>query len=275
MAPVHLNHPTTTGYSICWDLGIISAIHAHTIDEDLAFYTRRTPRWDHAIWAYMPMDPGDSIAEIWKRSGRLDRDLAIMFKTSQGRLCLFGQPHSATFGACTWTLLDRPEAKAVTIWLDEAGYSLAMETPEPPQQSPSLLPEAPSPIPKCPTFQYFIYSSAILSDVAEVATCRPPKKDRVGGLLLRYTDGREACVGEIRFDCLGPPVKVSKLMKIWLEFVGGYYGVFVRTVQFSRPLHRSASHWFEVPMCGLLEWWFSYDQCKVQHGGRASPATIL
>lgn len=274
MVPVHCNHPNTTGYSICWDIRIL-ATHAHKTNEDLAFYTSDMVKQERAVWIYIPIDHGDSIAEIWERSRRLDRELALTFITSQGRFCLFGLQQRESWGACTWTLLDRPGKKPTTIWHNEAGYDFAFETPGPPQQSPPLLPETPSSFPESSSLQNYFYSSAMLDNVAEVAPCRLLQKKKVSGLLFRYSDGREACDGEIRLDCVGRFVQLSKLMKLWMEFGYGDRGVFVRTVQFSRPPKGSTSQWLEVPMRGLLEWWFTWDQCKIYHGGRTSPVTKL
>lgn len=274
MFSVQYNHPAITGYSICWNMRILT-IHAHKTDEDLAFYTPDTASQERATWVYVPLDPGDSIAEIWERSRLFDRELAILFKTSRGRLLLLGPQQRQSWGTCTWTLLDQPEAKPATICYDETGQFLAFKTPTPQQQSPPLLPEAPSPFPESTSLQDYFYSSAILDDVVEVTLCRPPTKKKVSGLLFRYADGRKACVGEIRLDYMDVPVPLSKLMALWLEFGWGDRGVFVRSVCFSRPLKESASQWFEVPICGLLEWWFSSNQCKIYHTGRASPATRM
>lgn len=270
MFPVQYNHPTITGYSICWN-GRILTIHAHKADEDLAFYTPTTPSQERATWVYVPLDPGDSVAEVWRRSGTLDKELAVLFKTSRGRLLLLGPQQGQSWGPFyTWTLLDQPEAKPGTIWYDETGQFWAFETPRPPRQSPPLLPAAPSPFPGyCPMQSYF-YSSAILDDAAEVSFCRPPMQNKVSGMLFRYADGRKACVGEIRLDCMDLPVPLSKLMVLWLEFVWDH-GIFVRSVRFSRPLKESTSQWFKVPICGRLEWWFVWTDCKIYHAGQGSP----
>lgn len=272
MVSIQYDPQTTTGYSVCWNMRILT-VHAHKTDEDLAFYTPNTAVQKQAIWIYVPLDPGDSIAEIWKRSRRLDREIAILFKTTRGRLLLLGPQRR--WHTYTWTLLDQPKATPAMTWHDEAGNFLAFATPKPRKQSPPLLSEPPSPFPESTSVEDYFYSSAILDDVAEVALCRHPKKNRVSGLLFKCADGRSACVGEIRWDCMDLPVPLSKLMVLCLEFDCGDRGVFVRSVHFSRPLKESTSQWFEVPICGLLEWWFSWNQCKVYHGGRASPATRL
>lgn len=284
MVSFPFNHPTITAYSICWDMRTW-AIHAHQPGEDLAFYTSDTV-CKHAFWSYFPINPGEFVVEIWKRWRRLDRELALVFKTNQGRLYLLEPQQRECWGECHWTLINQPKPSAATISYNEGEYGIqqfVFETPGPtPNSLPPTLPQAPSPFPESTSLEDYFYSSAVLDDVAEVAICKTPGGERVTGLLLRYIGGREACVGSIRLDYLDLPVRVlgGESTKMWLEFICGSRGVFIRTVQFARPEcstgeEASQASWFEVSMCGLLEWWFSSYQSKLYYGGRASRATRL
>lgn len=245
--------------------------------EDLAFYKSATISWGRVLWLYMPIDPGDSISEIWKRSAQLDKDFALVFKTTQGRIHLFGTQPKVDWG-WKWTLLDKPNTRPSVISFDKADYGiheLAFETPQPLQDSPDpMLPEVMSPFPESTSLQDYFYSSARLDNVFEVVvSAQDYPEERIHGLIFRYIDGREAHVGDIRLDSLSPPI--SRPEKMWLGFVCTDDGVFVRCIKFSKPQDASAVDWFEVTFCSQLEWWFSLKQCKVYYRSHASPVPRL
>lgn len=61
------NHPDIQAYSAAWDDGRLLTLHAHTSaagDFD-AYKTRVEQHNPKVFWFYMPMDPGELIAEIW------------------------------------------------------------------------------------------------------------------------------------------------------------------------------------------------------------------
>lgn len=278
MVSFSCNDPSTTAYSIFWNIRILG-IHAHKPGEDLAFYKSAAPGKARVLWSYIPIYQDESISEIWKRSGWLDRELALVFKTTRGRVYLFGPQQRECWGSCTWTILDRPCSKQSVISYDKAEFGihdLAFETPQPSLCSSHPIPlQALSPYPESTSQQDYFYSSAILDNVVTVAVCKQDSEERLSGLLFGYADGHEECVGEIRLDYLKPPIHISRPATIWLGFVSVHRGVHIRSIEFSRPQTKLPIVWFEVPICGLLEWWFSLYQCKVYHGGRASPATKL
>ncbi len=58
-------------------------IHAHLDGEDdLSFYEDSgiTP-W--AVWIYMPIDPGERVVEIWRRSGKLDDHMGLAVRLTR------------------------------------------------------------------------------------------------------------------------------------------------------------------------------------------------
>lgn len=178
-----------------------------------------------------------------------------------------------------WTLLDRPDARAAAISYDktETGiHKLAFETPQPVQESlyPELLWPS-SPYPESSSLQDYFYSSAILDNIVEVAQCQQSSEKGISGLLFRSANGCETCVGEIRLDCPRPPVPISRPSDMWLGFAIASRGVFVQRVEFIQPPDENTVTWFKIPIRGRLEWWFSLDQCKIYHEGRASPTTKL
>lgn len=270
MAPVYCNHPSTTGYSFSWN-SRLTKIHSHMTGEDLSVYKTDAQSNEHEVWIYFPMNPGDSVSEIWKREPYINVDPTILFKTRQGHLHLFG-PHIAySWQEYTWTLIDCPEARPCTFWYDELGYDLAFENHKPPQQQ--SLPPQPEILAQKPGWfgGHFFHSEAMLNDATEVIPCRSATTNRVSGLLLRYANGSEAALGVVRLDCLSRPVRLSRGDIMWLEFVKVEHTVFMRSVRFSRPPHGSTSHWFPVPKHGRLEWWFSARECQITHEGRTSP----
>lgn len=248
-------------------------------NNNLAIYESAAMDWNRVLWLYVPIDQGDMVSEIWKRSGRLNRQLALLFKTIRGRLYQLGPQQRASWGPCTWTLLDHPSPEPVHISFDhsEVGiHKLAFETPAPRHNSTDpALPLPASTFPESTSLQDYFYSSALLDDVVNVALSVHPSVKKITGLLFHRSNGDQACVGEIRLDCLQPPMQVSRLSELWLGFVSTSHGVYVEIARLSRPHRMPSAQWFRVPMRGLLEWWFSADQCKVYHSGRASPATRL
>lgn len=253
-------------------------MHAHQPGEDLAFYRAAEVSWGRVLWLYVQIDRGDLISEIWKRSGRLDRELALLFRTTNGHLYQLGPQQRAGWD-CTWTLLDRPTPELGSVSYDFAEFGiseLAFETPQPQHIDPDpmlLLP--PSPFPEATSLQDYFYSAARLDSVIDVAQCMHPSARRITGLLFHRDNGDQVSVGEVRLERLGPPIKITGSAKLWLGFVSTIHGVFVQSMELSRPRTASPMVWLDVPFRGLLEWWFSFDQCKVYYDGRASPPTRL
>lgn len=281
MVSCPINHPTTTAYSICWYTNIL-AMYAHQPNNNVKIYESAavaSDLVDHAIWLYMPIDQGDTISEIWKRSGCFNRHLALLFITKRGRLYQLGPQHTGRWDFYTWTLLDQPSEEPALVWFDQSKFGiheLAFETPTP--QPNSLDPTLVLPLstfPESTSLRDYFYTSVLLNDVVNVALCVHPSAKRITGLLFHRNNGDQACVGQIRLDCLQPPVQISRSAGLWLGFVSTSLGVFVESAQLSRPRKTSSVQWFKVFFRGRLDWWFSVIQCKVYQDGRASPPTRM
>ncbi|KAK1658557.1 hypothetical protein BDP55DRAFT_758705 [Colletotrichum godetiae] len=86
MSAVVCNDPSVIAYSVHWDVRIMS-IHAHILKEGLSMYHNR----DKGIWLFFPLYRNEKIAEVYIR-GTERLDLALIFRTSRGRVLIFG-PH--------------------------------------------------------------------------------------------------------------------------------------------------------------------------------------
>jgi hypothetical protein len=199
--------------------------------------------------------------------------------TNKCRITLLG-PHPAPhWRACNWTLLYKPSATSSRIFFDDSPYGihkLAFESPEPvsPCEFP-VLPEPSSPYPESTSIDDYFYTSAVLDNVIELTPCNGETAGRpsVIGLLLRYSNGNQACVGQFRLDRTAKTIVVNDSSMMWLSFdaVDGY--PFVSSVGVSRPPKPMSRRCLHISWVGKLEWWFSYRQCKVYYRSQTSMAT--
>ncbi|WQF75107.1 hypothetical protein CDEST_00121 [Colletotrichum destructivum] len=159
---------------------------------------------------------------------------------------------------------------------------MAIETPEPSPLLPSShllgLREPLSHYPRSFLLDYYFYSCVSLSHLDLIIPCRVLLlgAQRITGLLLRYTNGTHSTAGQVRLNCLEKPLQASGLQTLWLGFSKRYHLPFVSVLEVSAPGPRQVvCCWFQVELCGVLEWWFSTTQCQVHHKGKSSPLTCL
>lgn len=118
----------------------------------------------------------------------------------------------------------------------------------------------------------YFYTSASLENVTEITPClgEPDINGSIVGLLLRYSNGRQACVGRFRLDRAGKSLKASASGMLFLGFSRTMQNhPYVARVSVSRP-RRAELTWLDLPWEGKLEWWFSCKECKVCHEGKMS-----
>jgi hypothetical protein len=111
----------------------------------------------------------------------------------------------------------------------------------------------------------------------EITICRREFQDHspVIGLLIRYSNGNQACVGQFRLDCIGPALQVDGSQKLYLGFARtSFKGPFLAEVALFPPSCRAPYEWLDVPWEGRLEWWFSLWQTKVHHGNQESLSLV-
>ena len=181
-----------------------------------------------------------------------------------------------------WTLLDRPSKRSSRIFynISTAGIRL-LGFEGPPPKPDSQRPELPTPLSASPAYSQedYYYTAAVLDGVTAIN----PSLHQIGGtsvitglLLHRSNEHTTSCVGQIRPHYLGCRLEVGTSQGLWLGFLsmttGGYC---VTRAATSRPTdtHHDALTWLALPYSGLLEWWFSNRQCRIHHGGQASPET--
>ncbi|KAL2174926.1 uncharacterized protein P884DRAFT_207934 [Thermothelomyces heterothallicus CBS 202.75] len=275
MSAFKCNDPAIIGYSVCHFHRFLS-IHAHIAGEDTKFVYQSKPSI-YAVWQYMPVDRDEAVVEIWKHYDHVSRKTSLMFKTDKGRITLMGAWPSSL--GSNWTLLDRPSKQPSRIFYDtySAGIRL-LGFAAPPPTPDSQRPELPTPLSTSPSFSQedYYYTSAALDGITAVT----PSLQQIGGtsvitgLLLHRSNEHTSCVGQIRLDSLGCPLEVGTSQRLWLGFLSTTMGGYCMTrAATSRPTDIRALTWLALPFSGLLEWWFSYRQCRIHHEGQASPET--
>lgn len=298
MSAVSCNDPQTTAYSLCWN-GEIVMLHAHQAKENHDFYQGVRSTGEAALWQYMPLHADEVLTEIWKLNGPFRRAISLLvrlvplwasgqriahidqFVTNQGRSELLELQPMPNWSHSEWTLLDLPSRTTSRIYADTTTFGvrrLGFETCRPKSQGRSPKIEWPSsPYPISRPHEYFAWNKAKLNNVVEVTPCRRHSRGRtiVIGLLLHYVDGNTACVGQIKLDCLGKPLRVDPACKLWFGFWLTENGPSVLNVLLSQeqPTLVDCDGWFGVDRCDDLEWWYSNRQCQLSHQGRLSPET--
>lgn len=156
--------------------------------------------------------------------------------------------------------------------------NLVFETPRPllERNTPAPTPELSSPYPESLCIEDYFYTSASLDNATTVSLCEGSYKGKVyvTGLVFTYSNGREACVGQIRRDYLSCPLQLITSPMLWLGFSLENREPRVAKIEtISSPSDTSSLEWLAIPWTGQLDWWFSARQCKVYHKEQASPAT--
>lgn len=144
----------------------------------------------------------------------------------------------------------------------------------------SATPPVPIPLPRYPeriTMEDYFYTTATLDDVVEITPCRREfnHHSAITGLLIRYSNGNRACVGQFRLDCIGPVLEVGGSQKLHLGFARSHLNApYLAEAALFPPSRREPYEWLDVPWEGRLEWWFSFWQTKIHHGSQESPSLV-
>ncbi|KZL64983.1 hypothetical protein CT0861_12835, partial [Colletotrichum tofieldiae] len=256
------NEPGIAAYSVYWNCSIM-LLHAHIPGEDLTFYEG----YQEGIWLHFPLKTGEKISEIWKH-GQVESDLALILKTNHSRVALFG-PQSISQPLPLPTLIDLPPQDRGSRFFFEHSplgvCSLYFETPKPapPTNSSLTLPKPMSRQPKSFSESYF-YTTADLDDIEMIVPCQRyiRGKRHIIGLLLQFPEGRQSCVGQVRLDSLGGPLRADGHQSMWLGFSKSDHRPFVSAVVLSKPRGNEGISWLEIQFYGTLEWWFTLRQCQ-------------
>lgn len=141
------------------------------------------------------------------------------------------------------------------------------------------LPAASSPYPQSGSYEDYLYTRARVDNVAHVSVCRADPSSVITGLVFGYTDGHRESVGQIRLDCLEDPFIIDMSQKMWLKISRSAKRcpqvVDAGFAPIKKPLRKTGGEYLDIMWHGVLEWWFSSNQCWLYHNGQASLFTRL
>lgn len=172
-------------------------------------------------------------------------------------------------------MMDRPcQERPSRIFFEESNpgvRAMALESPRP-RASPQYTLDLPQPtrnlVESTAPVSWF-YSTASLRGVKEVVPsqrCKPGWHKVIVGLLLRYHDGRRACLGQVRLDSLMTPVEVGGHPSFWLKTCEDNARFpFVMDVGLSSggPCELHPYSEVEIRTDDSVDWWFSYHFSRV------------
>ncbi|EWZ77515.1 hypothetical protein FOQG_16824 [Fusarium oxysporum f. sp. raphani 54005] len=277
MSIFQYNRPEITGFSVCCNPAPIT-LYTHTRGDDLSFYYS-TPA--NSSWIYVPLEHKEYITSIWIRHPKpLKKMLALAFETDKGHLYLLGAQATPALSNCNWELLDISKGEPGHFFFDShpsAMRGLIFDSKAPRQPRVLDAPKPVSPHPGLHVCEDFHWSQASLENVVAVTPCCRVTKGSPEfiGLLLDYSDGSRACVGQVRLDCLSPPLTIKSSPRLWFGFeLNDENRPYIARIEISDAhLDKKMTMWFEVFLSGIIEWWYSYRQCQIWQGGRRSLAT--
>lgn len=189
--------------------------------------------------------------------------------TDKDRTLVFG-PDPRTYSRSDFTLLDLLHREGLSrVFLEESSLgvrNVAFESSSPKQTSgPVFPPHRLEETPRSTKAKPLFFSTASLANLREVLPCRREfcGLNLVVGLLLRYRDGRETSLGQVRLDCLKAPMSTSGRFSLWIGISRNMYNSRVVAIDFSRGSNERGIEWVEVRDDEAVEWWFSYENSEV------------
>ncbi|KAK5625066.1 hypothetical protein RRF57_000782 [Xylaria bambusicola] len=267
-----------TGYSFCWNKHVV-ALKAHFPGEDLSYYKYVTSNYPHALWLYIPFYPGERITEIWQRRRKHGREVAFIAITNIGRIHLMGAYPKSCWHPCSYELLYKADLNDSPFFVDEspAGIHAVASRPIVGNIAKRYFPIVSTPYPKSMSYEDYLYTTARVDNVARVRLCRTECSSIITGLVFDYTDGHQESVGQTRLDCLEDPIAVDVSQKMWLRMSRSAWGfpqvVDAGFLPISKSQGESEGEYLYIMWHGVLEWWFSMNQCQLFHNGQASFTT--
>lgn len=205
----------------------------------------------------------------------MDREAALVLETTRKRCIFLGAQAIRCPEPLQWRHVATPRGKPASFYFDLhqlGARELVFKGPVVARPRPTISPSPLSPYPKSTQFEAFMWSSAALDGVISLRQChrqRSHSLNMVSGLELQYEDGSMTTVGEVRLDSLGDQTNISSSC-VWLGFLATHEGYpYITAIEAAHPTQNEVT-WFQVPLTGRLEWWYSSQQCQVWHEGRAS-----
>ncbi|KAF5971183.1 hypothetical protein FBULB1_9381 [Fusarium bulbicola] len=306
---VDWNSPGVCGYSFYVERGLIRGIVLHKLGEPESQKRDEFGKFDD-LWFHMPIDPDERVSELWLRRGQHEsyREASeefetLIVRTTKGRSFIPGldcvSRYPAEEGRKFWykaIAIFPPEGpsrmfycRAKHLWtyfafehtpqLSNEGNSQGVASWGNFEIEHSLSPSF-NPFVIC---YDFVGSSASLRDVRTITPCRGWSEqflDEVVGLLFTYSDGRRRCVGQVRLDCLDPPLTVYS-DSFWLGCMDMDIGSAaeewtpwhnnVTHFCLSEPVQNQDTEYIKFPFKGRLEWAVLPASSAVRHVEEGEP----
>ncbi|KAF5000899.1 hypothetical protein FGRMN_1508 [Fusarium graminum] len=281
MIALDFNKPEITGYSTCWYEDNLVDIHVHRSRGSLDFYREldeNTRKLWPAVeskqagkltpyWVYHPLDTGEYVEKVWLRtrnetkaksssSGDVGRtETAVTMVTSHPRTLIMGKGNSHGEWKCIARALS---GSAMKVFFSPSleGISLfacptvagSDQDPLPPELTAETEAEK-------DTSDYF---EASLENVREIVLCQ--EHYGISGMLFRYNNNKQACVGKFRLDYTQPPLPVAGSACL---FIGACTSrdkkSVVKRVSLFDPEDEEGLEWTKIPWKGILEWRFTHE----------------
>ncbi|KAF4969731.1 hypothetical protein FSARC_3074 [Fusarium sarcochroum] len=304
LVPLDFNEPNTIGLSTCWYRNQLIDLHLHKSGESLDFYrevdANKEKRWrtmkkptvaqpPPPHWIYHPLEPGENVEQIWLRTGdgpedknnssnddwrnpplpKKSAETAIALVTSQSRTLAMGGNGSANN---EWRLIARENTDSpMRVFFNPCldGISLFAA----PTVGGSGKDSAPAGL-----LTETDCSEASLEDVKEIVVCKERSVKGlplVTGILFRYVDGKQACVGEFRFDRTEASLSVAGSSSLYLGVRDTSTDLCVEEISLYAPKHEGNLEWKEIPWKKTLVWSFTSNYSQVAHGYEEDEHTDL
>ncbi|KAF5702997.1 hypothetical protein FMUND_13218 [Fusarium mundagurra] len=241
MVALEFNEPEITGYSACWYKDQLVDLHTHKAQESLVFYREVDEMAKQKLakeksdgstasssphWTYHPLNPGERVEQVWLRSRKqadqkdttedqrrpktsdTTNETAISLVTNQSRTLTMGRsssPHSE------WKCIskDSTESPILLYFSPRLGGISLFASPTVKGSDKETSPAGLAPESETDLAETLEVS---LDAVREVQICREQfdkGTSSISGLLFRYQDGSQACVGKFRFDHAKEVVSVA------------------------------------------------------------------
>ncbi|EWZ52217.1 uncharacterized protein FOBCDRAFT_266613 [Fusarium oxysporum Fo47] len=217
------NKPGTFGYSFLLLGESFLQCNFHGDGPPVPYHKYTTGEPNHVMCLHFPMNPNERVSELWVRQYP-ERKATLVIVTDHGRSLVLGTQQDgpgATYHVITKLPQDKPSSMfhshANNLYWFHFDSVFTWEKPQTRHIQPAW---KTAPDMTIDTH----YSSAKLDGVREITPCIKRalftwgEDEIIQGLLLTYDDGTRTCIGEVLYDDLGTPQKVTS-DTLWMRYV--------------------------------------------------------